>query len=63
GLQVDQADGIAVTAPLLTSGFLVDTPIPIGVAGWVLRAQAIVLSPLAQNGIYATSAAHDAFLR
>jgi YVTN family beta-propeller protein len=63
GLHVDQADGIAVTAPLLASGFVIDTPIPSGVAGWVLRTQAIVLSPLAQNGNYATSPAHDAFLR
>tara|TARA_R110002072_G_scaffold243682_1_gene402763 strand:- start:96713 stop:100681 length:3969 start_codon:yes stop_codon:yes gene_type:complete len=63
GLQVDQADGMVLAAPLLASGLVVDTPIPAGFDGWVLRTQAIVLSPLAQNGTYATSPAHDAFLR
>ena len=63
GLQLDHADDVQLAVPLQVSGFVVDTPIPAGLAGTILRSQVIVLSPLTGNGIYATSLAHDVYLR
>lgn len=63
GLQLDHADDVQLAVSLQVSGFVVDTPIPAGLAGTILRSQVIVLSPLTGNGIYATSLAHDVYLR
>jgi len=63
GLQLDHADGVQFVIQLQVSGLVVDTPIPTGLAGTILRSQAIVLSPQTLNGIYATSLAHDLYLR
>ena len=59
----DHADGVQFVIQLQVSGLVVDTPIPTGLAGTILRSQAIVLSPQTLNGIYATSLAHDLYLR
>jgi len=63
GLQLGQADGVQMAVPLMSGGFVVDVPIPVGVSGMVLRSQVVALSALAGNGVYATSLAHDVYLR
>jgi mono/diheme cytochrome c family protein len=63
GLRLDQVDGVFYAAPLSASGFVVDVPVPPGLAGFVLRAQAVALSVVAQNSAFASSDAHDVFLR
>ncbi|MBK8099661.1 MAG: hypothetical protein IPK26_21355 [Planctomycetes bacterium] len=63
GLQLSQIDGL-VTAIPLGAGAVHDIVVPSGmVPGSILRAQAIVLANQAQNGVYATSGAHDLTMR
>ena len=62
GVHLDQVGMAYYAAPLLPGGLLVDLPVPLGVAGGVLRAQGFALSSSAQNGAYATTFAHDVFL-
>ena len=62
GVHLDQVGAAFYAAPLLSGGLVVDMPVPLGVAGGVLRAQGFALSSSAQNGAYATTFAHDVFL-
>ena len=63
GVHLDQVGVAFYAAPLQPGGLVVDLPVPLGVAGGVLRAQGVALSSSAQNGLYATTYAHDTFLR
>lgn len=63
GVHLDQVGAAFYAAPLLPGGLLVDLPVPLGVSGGVLRAQGFALGTGTQNGAYATTFAHDVFLR
>ena len=63
GIRLDQVDGVFYALPLSASGLTIDVPVPPGLGGFVLRAQAVALSPAAQNGVFASTDAHDVFLR
>ena len=63
GFQLGQVDAAVYVSALQVSGLTVDLAVPFGVGGGVLRAQGAVLAPSAQNGVYATTQAHDVFLR
>ena len=63
GFQLGQVDAAVYVSPLQAGGLTVDLAVPFGVGGGVLRAQGVVLAPSAQNGLYATTQAHDVFLR
>ena len=63
GIRLDQVDGVFYALPLSASGLTIDVPVPPGLGGFVLRAQAVALSAAAQNGVFASTDAHDVFLR
>jgi len=63
GVYLSQVGAAFYAAPLQPGGFVFDLPVPVGVAGGVVRAQGIALSAGTQNGLYAATNAHDVFLR
>jgi hypothetical protein len=62
-VHVSEFHGQIVTAALPSSGLMVSTVIPPGLGGHTLRLQAAAITPLAANGVFAVSDAHDILLR
>jgi len=59
GLQLDRIDGQAAVFGLPATGAHYSVTIPGGLVGASLRVQGIIVSPLAVNGSFATTKAHD----
>jgi hypothetical protein len=63
GLHLGRIDAQLPIGALPASGVSASLAIPAGVAGFTLRTQALVVSPLAKNRFYAATAAHHVVLR